>query len=130
MKSDQAHLLLLIAVTSGVSVFAVILSALLSVFIVQVVKSFFFVVVQLISFVLEVIVALVAAITSGKHRRSHVVAVVLGGKLICAWMIDGRVYIHSLTDEAVSYAGNISNFPWTERNCGKGEGGEYLYCSC
>ena len=71
MKSEQAHLLVLIAVTSGVSVLAVLLTALISVAIVQAVKSFFVVVVQLISFVLEVLVAVVAAITSGKKHFSR-----------------------------------------------------------
>ena len=65
MRSAQVRLLLFVAVTSLSAVGLVLGTAVLSIFIVFALKSLFNVVVNAIAFVAELIVAVVAAITSG-----------------------------------------------------------------
>lgn len=74
MKSEQVRLLILIFVTSTAAVGLVFLTAVLSISIVFFLKSFFNGIIQTIAFVAEVIVAVVAAITSGATVTLSIIA--------------------------------------------------------
>ena len=72
MKSDQVHMMVLVAATSAVAVGLVLSAALLSIFVVYLLRSLFASIIQMIAFVCEVIVAVVAAVTSGKVSSESV----------------------------------------------------------
>ena len=69
MRCQQVHLLLFVAAISVAAVGFVLGTAVLSIFIVFALKSLFAVIINAVAFIAELIIAVVAAITSGIHVR-------------------------------------------------------------
>jgi len=70
MRAEQVRLLVFVAATSVAAVGFVLMTAVLSIFVVFALKSLFAVIVNAIAFIAELIVAVVAAITSGSASHA------------------------------------------------------------
>lgn len=76
MKSDQIQLFVLIGATSAAAVGFVFSTALASIFFVYLLKTIFAFIVQAIAFLCELVVAVVAAVTSGQFYRTSYIYLV------------------------------------------------------